>query len=193
MTRKGFVSLAVLVVGVTLPAWANEIVYFKNGTAMEVETYSVTDGQVKVKLSGNAMMAFPVEQIDRIETQDGNVAPLNRPEANRMVPSTTAGTVQGIVPSQYRRDSWAGDQRGVDDKLDTDENGMAVTRPFGKDAENKRKLGVVGGTRGVGAQLRGSRAGAANAARIGTRYALPPKQSGAPRKQPTGMAAKTRN
>ena len=190
MTRRVFVPLAVLVVGVALPAWANEIVYFKNGTTMEVETHSGADGQVKVRLGGNAMMAFPVEQIERIETQDGNVAPINRPEANRMVPSTTAATIQGVVPSQYRRDSWAGGGERADEKLDTDSNGMAVTRPFSNEgAENKRKFGVAG-SRTAGAQLRGSRAGLANANRVGTRYALPPKQSGAPRQTPVGVTAR---
>jgi len=191
MTRRPVISLAVLVVCVALPAWADEIVYFKNGTTMEVETHSVTDGVVKVQMGGNALMAFPVEQIERIETRDGNVAPLYRPEANRMVPSTTAATVQGSVPSQYRRDQWqGGNARGEDNNVDTDANGMAVVRPFGKDGpENKRKFGVAG-TRGVGAQLRGSRAGLANATRIGSRYALPGKQSGAPRQQPVGLSPK---
>ena len=190
MTRRLFVSLAVLVGCAALPAWASEIVYFKNGTTMEVETHSVAEGLVKVRLGGNASMAFPVEQIDRIETQDGNVTPLHRPEANRMVPSTTAATVQGTVPSQYRRDQWRGDGEGVDDnRSDTDTNGVAVTRPFGNDGpENKRKFGVAG-TRSAGAQLRGSRAGLANASRIGSRYALPGKQSGAPRQQPVGMTS----
>ena len=139
MQRKYLVpSLLVLAVA-SVPALADEIVYFTNGTSMPVESYSIEDGTIRLDLGDQAYVAFPVAQIDRIETTEGEVRNPDLQPANRMV----GGGPTGSVPARYRRQSQgrnSGNRRSTGEAEVETRNGIAVYRPYANSpAANKRQ------------------------------------------------------
>jgi hypothetical protein len=177
---------------VAAPTLAEEIVHFTNGTTMAVESHSIEDGNVRVNLGGQGFLAFPLEQIEKIETAEGE-APLPRPSANQIVdrPKATAGIVRGTQPSRHRRGQWQTPTREADrDPVSVDRGGMAVYRPYGKDAPaNKRGIGLTGRrelqnrppARGASASEN------AGATRVGARHILPGNKGGDTKVEPVGV------
>jgi hypothetical protein len=192
MSRKLLIPLILAGALVAVPTLAEEIVYFTNGTSMAIESHEIDGTNVRVNLGGQGFLAFPLEQIDKIETAEGEV-PLPRPSANQIVnrPRATAGVVRGTEPSRLRRGQWRTPTREPDrDPTSVDRNGMAVYRPFGKDAPpNKQGIGLTGRR-----ELR-SRAPARGATatdmtgttRVGERYVLPPKGTDSGKIEPVGV------
>jgi len=93
MRRLGTVLLAVAAVGFVLPAAAEEIIFFTNGTSMPIRSHRIEGDMVHVDLGGNGFMAFPMFMIDRVEgTDQVELKPSSsRPGSNRMVASTRSG------------------------------------------------------------------------------------------------------
>jgi hypothetical protein len=193
MLRKSLIPLALAAVALcAAPALAQEqeVIYFTNGTTMTVESHTIEDGMVQVNLGGQSYMAFPMHQIDKIETAQGEVA-IPREGANRMVPSpSNAGVQRGVQPGHVRRGHWTGVEAQSSEDVDVDDKGVAVFRPFGTDAAaNKRQFGVAGRR-----ELRNTSPsrnpddGFVGTSRVGARYVLPPKMQGGRTRQPTGLA-----
>jgi hypothetical protein len=171
------------------PTLAQEVVYFTNGTTLAVEAHEFEEGRVRVKLGGQSEMAFPLDQVERIETVQGAVA-LPGSNPNRIV----AGAVRGEVPPHLRRGSWEGPVPGgpADDRVGVDSKGVAVYRPFGADAApNKRQFAVTGSRHLMNApQARSASGGVVGTSRVGGNYVLPPKMPGGRTKMPVGLSAK---
>ena len=171
MQRKYLLpSLLVLAVA-SVPALAEEIVYFTNGSSMPVQSHSIEDGTIRLDLGNQAYVAFPVAQIDRIETAEGEVRDSGSSPANQMV----GGVSTGSVPARHRRQwqgSNAGNQTSRGQAVET-HNGIAVYRPFANSpAPNKRRVTTVaGGTRTP--TSRPTANGVIGTTQIGSRFTLP--------------------
>jgi hypothetical protein len=184
MQRKYLLpSLLVLAVA-SVPALAEEIVYFTNGSSMPVQSHSIEDGTIRLDLGNQAYVAFPVAQIDRIETAEGEVRDSGSSPANQMV----RGVSTGSVPARHRRQwqgSNAGNQTSRGQGVET-HNGIAVYRPFANSpAPNKRRITTVaGGTRTP--TSRPTANGVIGTTQTGSRFTLP--TPGAQHKQPVALA-----
>lgn len=192
MSRKLLISWVLAGALVAAPALAEEIVHFTNGTTMAIESHSIEDGNVRVNLGGQGFLAFPLEQIEKIETAQGD-APLPRPNANQIVnrPKATAGVISGSRPSRVRRGQYQTPTAEPDrDPTSVDRNGLAVYRPFGKNAPpNKQGIGLTGRR-----ELRSRQPARSSTAtdmtgttRVGARHVLPPKQTGGAKVEPVGV------
>jgi hypothetical protein len=185
-------TFALVLVGV--PALAEEIIHFTNGTTMVIEAHEIDGDRVRVHLGDQAYLEFPAEQIEKIETATGEVA-MPRPTANRAVPRPTAeaGIIRGTVPSRMRRGQWQNDSSPPErDQVSVDGRGMTVFRPFGNNAPaNKRKIGLTGRQELRLAGQNQSDTGHSGTTRVGARHVLPPKGSDAAvRPSPIGLAAR---
>ena len=183
MQRKYLLpSLLVLAVA-SVPALAEEIVYFTNGSSMPVQSHSIEDGTIRLDLGNQAYVAFPVAQIDRIETAEGEVRDSGSSPANQMV----GGVSTGSVPARHRR-QWqgnAGNQASRGPAVET-HNGIAVYRPFANSpAPNKRRVTTVAG----GSRTPTSRPtanGVIGTTQTGSRFTLP--TPGTQHKQPVELS-----
>jgi hypothetical protein len=155
-------------------AGQGEVVHFKNGTTMTIRSHEIDGDMVKVDLGDEAYMAFPLDQVEKIETSSGQQA-LGRSGANQMVP-TPEGEISGVVPSRHRRDQWEDPNlSGPNAAAAVDSNGVAVHRPFANDRSSaKRQFGVTG-TNNLRAQTpsRTSARGAIGTSRVGRSQVLP--------------------
>lgn len=141
--------VAVATFGLATPSYAEEIIYFTNGTTMPIRSHNVKDDMIHVDLGDNGFMAFPFEVVERIDRAGKNVLLKHSSTAGRNQRVDVAGDATGSYPvtgAPMRR-------RGADDEEivisappeNTDERGLAVVRPFGLgNGENKGKFGVVG-------------------------------------------------
>ena len=187
-----FAAVVLLLAGVVVAE--DEIIYFTNGTTMAVESHSIEEDTVRVDLGGQAIMEFPLEQIEKIETAAGEV-PIPPPGANRMVsrPGTKAEIVTGSVPSRMRRGQWRdrNPRSGAEDAAVG--RGRSVGyHPFGPNAsKSKQGIVVTGRQRPSEAASNGNLSGGlVGTTRIGKRYTLPPGQDGGVRRQPSGVMAR---
>jgi len=144
--RKSLIWLGFVVVVASVPALADEIVYFTNGTTMVIETHEVDEatGNLRVQLPGAGMMEFPLDQVTQIEDARGAVSIPGQP-ANVVVRGRNH-RIQGSRPARHRREEW---QPTLGSKAPDNEfgvsNGIVTTRPFGADATpNKRQIAVTG-------------------------------------------------
>lgn len=187
MQHKQLLPLLLVLAVASAPALAEEIVYFTNGTSMPVESHSVEDGTIRLDLGDQAYVAFPVGQIDRIETADGKVRTSDSIRANRIVGSGPAGS----VPSRQRR-AWQGSSVGNrqstgDSAGGADHNGIAVYRPYANSAAaNKRQFSTVAGGNRAAASSK-SDSGVIGTTRVGSRFVLPTPESEANR-TPVGVS-----
>ncbi len=112
VARRILVPLAALLVAAGLAARAEEIVHFTNGTTMAVRSHRVEGSMIRVDLGANAVMAFPVGQVERITEagQDVYLQPSQR-QANVVlsgddgaaaVPERYPVTGESTVPSRFR-------------------------------------------------------------------------------------------
>jgi hypothetical protein len=200
MSRKSLIPLVLLGALVAAPAWAEEIIYFTNGTTMAVERYIIEENTVRVSLGGQAVMEFPLEQIEKIESGKGDVRLDALGTSNRMmaVPRTQASAVTGAAPSRRRgaASRSAGDTIVEDNYIDVGKAGLPVYRPFGKDAApNKRGIAVTGRRelRGMTTtSVRGT--GGTGAAGVGRQQVVQSSAEAATfPKEPVGLEAKPRS
>jgi hypothetical protein len=185
MARKALISLAFAVVLVALPAVAEEIVHFTNGTTMVIESHELDGGTVRLNLGGDAFMEFPGAQIDKIETASGDVA-ISSGASNRIVPSNQGARVTGSRSPRQRGRTWSTvtDSQPDDPRIGVDSNGIAVTRPFANSTNEKRRTLSLTGRRqlqGRSASRQGLPPGTSH--QVGRRYVLPGKEEKAPNSQ----------
>ena len=88
MSRKLTLALLLVVVW-SLPAAADEIVYFANGTSMAIRSHKVDGDMIRVDLGAGAIMAFPVSMVERVMLggRDVFTGPTYRP-ANQALPGS---------------------------------------------------------------------------------------------------------
>ena len=86
MRRLSWLLTVLAVAVLSGPAMAEEIIYFTNGTTMPVNGHEVDGEMIVVTLEGDATMAFPKEQVERVVAE-------TFPEARlaRMDVDTTSG------------------------------------------------------------------------------------------------------
>ena len=182
MRLKGisFILAAIVLVG---PAAAEEIIYFTNGSEMVVVSHTVEDGMIKVDLGNDSEMAFPLEQVDRIEAADTGMVIDTDSISNRIVSPANTRPVQGSVPSRYADRKRTSAPRTND--VDVDENGVAVWRPFANSKHpGKRKIGAAGNSRVFMPNGDGER-------RVGTRTVITPGGNSTSRRPtPVGLTPK---
>jgi hypothetical protein len=95
MRSARYLSVVLVVVALAaVTAWAGEVVHFRNGTFLEIRSHEVKDGMVRVTLGTDAVMAFPVSLVERIENNGKEVYPAApRPSANKAVAARDDGAV----------------------------------------------------------------------------------------------------
>ena len=190
MRRKSLIILVFAVAVVTGPALAQEIIYFTNGTSMPVRSHEIEDNIIYVVLDGSASLAFPMDQVDRIETAEGQLFQHHESPTNQMVrPLTRAGQVSGSLPSRMRRGQWEG-TKNRRSGVDTDALGVAVTRPAGTAwGANRRRLKNSGDRSILGqAPAADSSEGVIGTTRYGNKF-LMPSQDVRKRHTPIGLTA----
>ncbi len=147
---RKMVGLILISVAAAWTASADEILYFKNGTTMPVRGHRVDGATVHVDLNSGAI-AFPVEMIERIERagKDVFVDPSGKTRANRVLDggNTVTGdySVAGRAPIRYSRDERPDlEADAAPPPIDSDDNGMAVYKPFRGQGGAKGKIAHTG-------------------------------------------------
>jgi hypothetical protein len=102
MRKTGWLRLGVAALLLVPPAFAEEIVYFTNGTTLPIRSHRVLGDMVYVDLGDNGFMAFPAFLIENVEGTDGvKLKPSTaRPGGKRMVASSRSSA--GGAGSQGR-------------------------------------------------------------------------------------------
>jgi len=160
MRKLGFAVIAIGLLAAAGSSFAEEVVYFTNGTTMPIRTHHVEGGMVHVDLGGNGFMAFPEYMIEKVETEAGV----------RLQPSTVAATSSGsglMVAASGEVIAHRGAERAKklgpianpslqnakgkkqDAGVETDENGLAVVRPFANGTHPRKKELKVTGSQDV--------------------------------------------
>jgi hypothetical protein len=173
MRLQRFIPLLLLLLCLTGPALAEEVIYFTNGTSMAIRSHALQGEMIHVDLGSDSFMAFPLRMVEKIE-QAGKAIALR--------PSFSGGTnvITSRVPdpggSYPVKGSYPGHRgKNAEDLpriISADEMekrggniGLEVHRPMqGHEAENRRALGVT--RRGNAVGLSG---GGANGEVLGTR------------------------
>ncbi|HKQ61694.1 MAG TPA: hypothetical protein VJS92_10390 [Candidatus Polarisedimenticolaceae bacterium] len=185
--RAGAVAGVLFVIA--LPALAEEIVYFTNGTSMPVRSHTMKDGMIQVDLGDNAYIAFPASMVDKVEQAGSGV--LLRPSLgggkNQMVQGVDAA---GSFPqtggvARARNSHEPGDDAHPERSAVEDDHGLATVRPFaGSDAANKSRLRITGSQAIFNAApIRDERQGFVGTQRVGNHFVIPrtpPGQKGRP-------------
>lgn len=186
MQWKRMLPLTCLLALLCAPAVADEIVYFTNGTSMTVAGHEIDEGVIRLDLGDQAFVAFPIEQIDKIETTDGITHNANEIRANRIAPGSGSSA---HVPARHRR-QWQGhasSQRrlGAESGVERDRNGVAVYYPYANSPSlGKRQFSVLASPN---RNPTGSAAGGGivGTVPVGTRSALP--SPGSKHRRPIGI------
>lgn len=71
--RARAVFVALLAVLLAASAWADEVIYFTNGTSLPIRSHRIESDMISVDLGADARMAFPVYMVDKIESAGRNV------------------------------------------------------------------------------------------------------------------------
>jgi len=98
-----FAFLAALGCLLVAPSYADEILFFTNGTTMAIRGHLIKDGMIHVDLGAKASMAFPASAVDRIELS-GKPVYTSGTLANQAVagaPGSTEQDGRASVPPQY--------------------------------------------------------------------------------------------
>jgi hypothetical protein len=146
MHRRKLVLLVAVVGNLAVGiARADEVIHFKNGTYLAIRAHEVKGDMVYVTLAADAVMAFPMKMVDRIEpaTFDGAPGGATRAAGGTALPSGGGSDYQGLVPG-YQRVPTAGSGE------------MAVGRPFAGSGDSREKITVVGEQSVVGGNRMGS-------------------------------------
>jgi len=185
MQRKYWISSLLLLALASLPTLAEEIVYFTNGTSMPVESYEVEDGMIRLDLGDQAYVAFPVDQIDRIETAEGVTRSSASIRANKIVASAPGG----VLPAHRRQVRTLDRRKNPAAAIERDRNGIAVHRPYGLNAPpNKRQFTTVGGGNGRPTST-ATEGGVIGTTPLGARFSISTAES-RKKKQPVSVSRK---
>jgi hypothetical protein len=166
MRRNGLALLAAALILTAGSAWAEEIVYFTNGTTMPIRAHEIRAEMIHVDLGGDSFMAFPVSMVDKIETAGAHVLLDPSATGNKMINSGRAANsgsrpARGTVPSRYN-DNNRSEELASHPKVEQDEKmGVAIYRPHkGSGHAAKERVGFVATPRKVNApgKYRGTKA-----------------------------------
>jgi hypothetical protein len=150
-----------------VPAAAQEVVYFTNGTTMVAHSHALKDGMIELTLSTNARIAFPQAMVEKIEKAGREVYGTGSRRANVAAAGADGVTVRydvpdpgplsaaESVPSRYRESRHGEPGRPEDlDARDANAyvaptrsgpNGLETAYPFVNHPNRKvREIGVVG-------------------------------------------------
>jgi len=175
MRRIGWILAAVALSTLVLPAFAEEILHFKSGSAMPVVSHKVDGEMIHVDLGDNAFMAFPLTMIDYVEVAGKNVMlqRSNTGGTNVMQPKpdpTGSFPVRGSSQSRNadgRR--FEHQEKDADPSVEMDASGIAVYRPWGNSSHpGKRRVGLAWHER----VLENSGAGYRGATPVGNRQVI---------------------
>jgi hypothetical protein len=182
MRMKRLILPVILLLGLTGPALAEEIVYFTNGTSMPIRSHEIKGDMLHVDLGSEAFMAFPLMMVEKIEAagQDIALAPSFSGGNNIMtarVPDPGGNyPVRGSYPGHHGRNEGqspriisADEVNQMDGKL-----GLQVRRPMQDDgAANRRAVGVTGRANAVGPSGSGKdNGGVLGTRKVGTRNVI---------------------
>ena len=165
MARTGrivalFAALALIAGGA---AWAEEILYFTNGTSMPIRSHEVRGEMIHVDLGDEAFMAFPMKMIDKIEAAGKEVALSpsfgrgNRQAGRGVADNEGSFPVKGRAPSRFSKSKTELPDRGAvqDPNVDV-ENGVTVYRPHAGASGARGRLAASGHRRALSAREGGS-------------------------------------
>jgi hypothetical protein len=138
MQRKGFLVVAAVLLA-ALPAAAEEIIYFTNGSSLPVRGHVIEGEMIKVDLGDDGVMAFPRFVVDKIVEAPRGVV-LKPSPTNRIVGGNPLTRVYATPPQE--RDGWELPDQGRA-PVNRDERGLAVDALFpGTDHAGKAKMNV---------------------------------------------------
>jgi hypothetical protein len=137
---------------ITLPAVAEEIIYFKNGSSLAIRGHKVTEGMIHVDMGEDAFIGFPMSMVDRVEEagKDVYVSPSSPSELKRNQMTGLSADETSRVTSSYRRSADA--RRDYDDpagrpsrdNIKVDEHGMAYVNAFPNSTGARGAVRVIG-------------------------------------------------
>jgi hypothetical protein len=170
-------------------ARADEILYFTNGTSMPVISHEVDGETIRVMLNGDSSMTFSMDQVDRIEDAKGAVVSSHK-SFNQAVPARPdGGTQSGSAPSRFKRGQWESPDVANDrnTQVETDERGLAVTRPNGNSSNAAQRKMASAGSRSIFNQppITSRRDGIIGTTRMGNKNVIP--KPGMIKPTPTGI------
>jgi hypothetical protein len=181
MRLRRFILPALLLLCLTGPALAEEIIYFTNGTSMPIRGHEVKGEMIHVDLGSEAFMAFPLRMVEKIEAAGKEIA---------LRPSFSGGTnvitakgpdpsgnypVKGSYPGHRGKNADALPRIISRDEINDMDGGtgLAVRRPMkGHDAENRRALGVTSRGNAVGLSGGGDDGGMLGTRKVGARNVI---------------------
>lgn len=114
--KRCAVPLLLVLVASAVPALADEVVYFTNGTTMAIRSHEVDKDMIRVNFGAGAVMAFPIAMVERVQlgSRDVFTGPAYRP-SNQAVPGAEGSsaqtvevsrdntiTAEGNLPARYR-------------------------------------------------------------------------------------------
>jgi len=175
MRRIRWIPVALALLALALPVCAEEILYFKSGSAMPVVSHKVDGSMIHVDLGDNAFMAFPLTMVDRVERAGKNVM-LQRSNTGGTNVMASRPDPTGSFPVRGSAQSRKSDRRRFDDQeksadglVEMDASGVQVYRPYGNSSHpGKRKVGLAWDER----VLQNSGAGYRGATPIGNRHVI---------------------
>jgi hypothetical protein len=156
-------------------AFAEEVVYFNNGTSMPIRSHRVEAGMIHVDLGDNGFMAFPEYMVDRI---DGGSSIQLKPSTK--APLQSEGGMMAVVGGGPLGGESRAPQRvnnGVQTNPDVvrdEKTGLSMYKPM-KDhaAANRRNIGAAGHQAVFGAPVARTRQeGLIGTRRVGDRFVI---------------------
>ena len=153
MKRRGLLGLMAIAVSFGVPAMAEQIVYFTNGTSLPIRTHRVEDGMIYLDMGQDNIVGFPFELVERIDQAGRDVLVRPSSSANKIfgdeVPTADTSYPAGGREMTHTKAGWRGDgirQAGESPSpvVETDEKGMATYRPMGWSNGAQRRIRLTG-------------------------------------------------
>lgn len=171
-TRRILACLAVVVLLAAGASRAEEIITFKNGTAMPIRSHELKGSMIHVDLGADNFMAFPLSMVDKVEVAGKEIVldPSFSNPSNVISPGANH-PVRGSIPSRFSdsKNKQPLETAAADPAVEYDgKMGVAVYRPdYNSAAPNKRELGITGNGR-----ARGGSSGMLGTRRVGGRNVI---------------------
>lgn len=155
MRREHLILVPCLLILLTaIPALAEEVIYFTNGTSMPIRSHEVRGDMLHVDLGSDAFMAFPLYMVEKIEDAGKEVSLTpsfsagNKIVAGRVPTPEGSYPVKGQAPGRYS-DNNSSAPRLINRSEMYDEDGknfgVQTHRPLaGHRGANRRGLGTTG-------------------------------------------------
>ena len=142
MRKLGPILLGSLLL-LAVPAAAEQIVYFTNGTTMAVMSHKIDGDMIQVDLGEGAKMSFPASTIDRVEDAGGHRVQVNAGPRNRMTssPERDRDVANRLRAKQNEK------EEPVPATIST-QNGALTEQPFPNGSAAKQRLRTTG-TQGI--------------------------------------------